>query len=264
VLPLLPLAFLQAQQPTTPGQDAKPKQESQSTAPIDAAVEPTDPLERALRDTRNRLQNSHIPQPVTAPGQNNASASVKRNRNDGRPSGPPSVVFVDQSPPAPNSRPEDAQLPVPTSDTIVLGAVIKVQPYLSEDGTALYTEFTVSVEEVLKQGNGLSLKRDSAVTLYRMGGSLRLASGKVLQTDVHGLGDPPAAGHRYVCFLRYVSRGSWFSIVKLWELRNALAVPLDEVDQSLAQQGRSMYAGMAEVTFLALIREAVERAANGR
>src|ERR1035441_9949212 len=87
-------------------------------------------------------------------------------RFDTQPSGPPSVVFVDRMPFPPNTRREDFQLPVSESDTILLGSVSKVQPYLSEDGTNLYTEYTVSVEEVFKDSASLFPKKDSVIALF--------------------------------------------------------------------------------------------------
>jgi hypothetical protein len=185
--------------------------------------------------------------------------SAKRSRFDPRPSGPASVIYVDRAPFPPFARSADYQLPVKESGTILLASVRKAQPYLSEDGTSLYTEYTISVEEVFKDSATLSFKAGAIVALYRIGGSLRLPSGRVVGTIVHGLGDPPVAGHRYVCFLEYDARGYWFRIEKLWELRNGVAAPMDPVDQGLAQAGRSQFTGTDEATFLNAIRDAVQR-----
>src|ERR1035438_2150339 len=153
---LLPVAFLtlSGQQRTSDtGQNASPTNSDQQLQepPVDAAPEPTDPVERALRATRNRLQNSRNSLPSSAGGsQRSDLPSARRSRFDTQPSGPPSDVIVDRAPFRPGTRREDFQLPVSESDTILLGSVSKVQPYLSEDGTNLYTEYTVSVEEVFK------------------------------------------------------------------------------------------------------------------
>src|ERR1039457_3736410 len=201
---LFPVAFLtlSAQQGTSDtGKNATNSNQQLQEPPVDVAPEPTDPVERALRATRNRLQNSRNPPPSSAGGsQRSDLPSARRNRFDTQPSGPPSAVFVDRVF-RPNTRPEDFQLPVSESDTILLGSVSKVEPYLSEDGSSLYTEYTVSAEEVFKDSSSQFLKKDSVIALFRMGGSFRLPSGAVVRTDVHGLGDPPVAGHRYGCFL---------------------------------------------------------------
>jgi len=262
---LLPVAFLtlSGQQRTSDsGQNASPTNSNQQLQepPVDVAPEPTDPVERALRATRNRFQNSRNSLPSSAGGsQRSDLPSARRSRLGSQPSGPPSVVFVDRMPFPPNTRREDFQLPVSESDTILLGSVSKVQPYLSEDGTNLYTEYTVSVEEVFKDSASLFPKKDSVIALFRMGGSLRLPSGAVVRTDVHGLGDPPVPGHRYVAFLHYDARGYWFRIDKLWELKNGVAAPMDPIDQALAQEGISQFTGMAEADFLNAVRDAVKR-----
>ncbi len=254
---LLPCVFpvLQAQQPTGPGSPAKANQKLDEPAPIDIAPEPTDPVERALRATRNRLFNSPVEIPF---GQ---FEPIKRPRLDAMPPRPPNGVVVDRAPAPPNTRPEDYQLQVADSDTIILGSVTKVQPYFSEDGTSLYTEYTLSVEQVFKDSANLALKAGAAVAIFRMGGALRLASGRVVRLDVHGLGYAPDEGHRYVCFLHYDARGYWLSIVKLWEIRDSGAAPLDPFDQGLANAGRSQYTGMSEGDFLNAVRTAVDRTA---
>src|ERR1041385_7894285 len=207
---VLPIAVLNsiAQQPTDSGnrQNASPANQ-QLQEPIDAAPEPTNPVERELRLIRNRIHNNRNPMPAAAPVTDRVGrATAKRSAFDTRPSGPAGIIYVDRAPFPPNARPEDVAFPVTASDSIVLGSVTKVQPYLSEDETSLYSEFTVSVEEVFKDSPQLSLNPKSIIALFRMGGSLRLASGKIVRTDVHGLGDPPASGHRYVCFLHYDAR----------------------------------------------------------
>ena len=72
LLVAVPLLFvvlqcLPAQQPTSPASEANAKQ-PEAAAPIDLAPEATDPLERALRATRDRLQNSPNPVPAVSTG----------------------------------------------------------------------------------------------------------------------------------------------------------------------------------------------------
>jgi len=124
--------------------------------------------------------------------------------------------------------------------------------YPSEEKKQLsFPPFEIDIQrsEIRKEGTKIDLtpkEFELTVTLFRIGGSLRLASGRVTTTDVHGFGDPPVAGHRYLCFLHYDTRGYWFRIYKLWELRNGMTAPMDPFDQALAQQGSSQFAGMDE------------------
>jgi hypothetical protein len=88
-------------------------------------------------------------------------------------------------------------------------------------------------EEVLKDANHLFMTKTKGITVYQMDGALQLASGRVIHLDVRGLPVPPAEKHRYVFFLKYDLRGSWFSIFKPWEIRDGAAVPMDPFDEAL-------------------------------
>ncbi len=145
------------------------------------------------------------------------------------------------------------------SNTIVVGTVKRVQPYLSEDKRNIYTEYTISVTEVLKDAKGLSLNAASTIALDRMGGAIRLASGRILRDVVHGNGAPLIAERRYVMFLSYDARGVWFRTIKCWELLNGVAVPVEPGDVATAQAGRSLFAGMSEANFISAVREAIKR-----
>ena len=134
----------------------------------------------------------------------------------------------------------------------------RVQPYLSEDKTNIYTEYTVSVEQVLMDTKGLLPKPGAVIALDRMGGALRLASGRVLPDDVRGQGAPLIASHRYVLFLSYDARGIWFRTVKSWELWEGVAMPVDPGDVVAAQQGKSHFTGSKEADFLNSIRDEVK------
>ena len=68
------------------------------------------------------------------------------------------------------------------SNTIVVGIVKRIQPYLSEDKRNIYTEYTISVTEVLKDAKGLSLNAASTISLDRMGGAIRLNSAECYVT----------------------------------------------------------------------------------
>jgi hypothetical protein len=111
---------LPAHQPTSSGQSAHSNQHQQP-APIEAAPEPMDPIERALRAERDRLQNEPRPVhgPTVYPGAT-APPTTRRTSQSPPPIGPPSLVFVD--------RIVLPELPVENSDTIVLGSVTKIQP----------------------------------------------------------------------------------------------------------------------------------------
>jgi hypothetical protein len=248
------IVSLIAQEPATPARSANANQQVEAE-PIDAAPEPTDPVERALRAIRNRLQNSPtlFPRLATATV-SGGPTSPTRTGQSATPSAPRPVIIVDRM-----TLPE---LPAESADTIIAGSVSKVQPYLSEDGTRVYTEFSVLPFEIFKDTNQLLLATGSVITLHEMGGAVRLTSGIVVHPDIRGLPAPAAENHRYVFFLRYDPPGRWFSIWKSWEIRDGAAVPMDPGDEARAEKGRSQFAGMDERSFLAAVREAVSKAST--
>ena len=99
---------------------------------------------------------------------------------------------------------------------MAVGVVKNVQTYLSEDRRGIYTEYTVAIEEVLKDESGLSLYPGTTIALDRMGGAVRLPTGRVLRDVVKGNGPPLIPGRRYVLFLYYRAPGTWFDPSSLW------------------------------------------------
>ena len=257
-------AWSQDRPVTGPGPKSQSsRQDLDQPSPIDIAPEPTDPTERAIRLVRNRRHNDTLPSRTP----NCTPEARNRAKNDGcvalrtleelPESVPSKVTFVDLPPFGPE--PILWELPVNWSDTIVVGTVKRIQPYLSEDKRNIYTEYTISVTEVLKDAKGLSLNAASTIALDRMGGAIRLNSGRVLRDVVHGNGAPLIAEHKYVTFLTYDVRGAWFRSFKCWELLNGVAVPIDPGDVATAQAGRSQFAGMNEASFISGIRDAIQR-----
>ena len=245
------------------GQSQPSGQELDQPSPVDLAPEPADPTERAIRAIRNRLHNDSL----SSRTPNCTPTAANRAKNDGcvalptleeLPESIPSKVTIVDLPPF-GREPILWELPVNWSNTIVVGTVKRIQPYLSEDKRNIYTEHTISVTEVLKDAKGLSLNAASTIALDRMGGAIRVASCRILRDVVHGNGAPLVAEHRYVLLLSYDVRGVWFRSVKCWELLNGVAVPVDPGDVATAQAGRSLFAGMNEATFIIAVRDAIQR-----
>jgi hypothetical protein len=119
-------------------------------------------------------------------------------------------------------------LPVAKSAAIVLGEVTQAQAQLSEDETNIYSEFTVHMANVLKNDNNCSLGVGNSVVVERLGGRLRLPSGKVIvaQTDKQDL---PRIGKRYVLFLTRDEGDKNFQILTAYELRDGKVFPLDKL-----------------------------------
>ncbi len=93
-------------------------------------------------------------------------------------------------------------LPAMQSVAIIIGEVTEAQAYLSEDKTNIYSEFTVRVEEVLKNDGAGSINAGELVVTERQGGRVRFPAGRIENSRVAGQ-NPPEAGLRYVFFLGF-------------------------------------------------------------
>lgn len=119
------------------------------------------------------------------------------------------------------------QSPFPiTPDTIVvIGVVKKSEAYITEDKANIYSEFTFDIQDVLKPGLNGYLPAGN-ITLYRMGGRVKLPSGKNLYRGFEGL-FYPKFNKTYLMFLKYDAQADFYSIKTGYELRNGIVVPLD-------------------------------------
>jgi hypothetical protein len=152
-------------------------------------------------------------------------------------------------------------LPVAESSAIVVGVISDARAYMSPDKTSVYSEFTVGVEQVLKNDGGAALAPGGALTADRRGGGVRFASGRVQRHVVEKM-HLPGVGERYVLFLKGDEQG--FSILTAYELLDGKVSPLDgpEVYDERARLPFSDYEGAPEADFLRAVREAISRAAK--
>lgn len=129
--------------------------------------------------------------------------------------------------------------PTGSHDVVVLGTITSAQPYLSEDGTAIYTEYSLEVEEVLKPSlNRLSLAQGRLI-VDRPGGVLRRRNGQVIAMHVSGTGvaRPLDVGRRYLLMCWLTHDGRDISLGKAFELLDGKAYVLWE------QRGRERLVG---------------------
>jgi hypothetical protein len=91
-------------------------------------------------------------------------------------------------------------LPVTESNLIVICEVSKAEAILSSDGSSLYSEFTLRVKEVLKNGTAESLGKGDSILVERLGGRFKSPSGKLVTERVSGT-KMPLVGKKYLLFL---------------------------------------------------------------
>lgn len=199
---------------STTGRGAAQRNQEQSERQIPVAdyntAEPTDPALLTLRRIRSRRYDIHDP--------NLKAEDVSK------------LVLKESSAPVNLGGPwshevSEPATPVAQSDAVLIGEIASAHAYLSNDKTSIYSEFTVSVSEVLKDTSGTILI-GSRVTMERSGGALRFPSGKILIRGL--LGKPlPKLTRRYAFFLKRNQEGEDFSLITAYELRGGKVFPLD-------------------------------------
>jgi len=118
------------------------------------------------------------------------------------------------------------KIPVELSDAIVVGRILEARAYLPDDRSFPYSEFAVSIRETLKEGESWPLPPAARITVQRIGGAVRYASGRVAECRVASM-NYPLVGHDYLLFLQHIDPGEDFYLLAGYELRNESFFALD-------------------------------------
>lgn len=238
------------------------------------APEPTDPDKRAKRLKRAKRHNLRD---LNLSSEEAARFALKERGQTSNPSASSNTENKQTSPPAFKSSKHEYRPPViggavtdesapeqplPThiSDVVVIGEVSDAAAYLSEDKTAVFSEFTIQVNEVLKNSISYPVAPNDTVTALRPGGGVRFPSGKVEKRLVEGRGLPQPT-NRYALFLKYDDLAQAYYIITGYELRGGRVFPLDSIPKyGTDKHPLALYAKYAEAneeSFLEDVRQAV-------
>ena len=141
-------------------------------------------------------------------------------------------------------------LPVAQSDAVIIGEVTDASAHLTEDRSSVYSEFTVSVEEILKNDQP-SLTVGGSVTLDRPGGRVRYSNGKTSQFSLAGFG-MPSVGERYVFFIKGDLEED-YQIITAYQVQRGRIYPLDKTTSSDTKF--DIYSNTDELVFLDKLRQ---------
>ncbi len=248
---LSPTALAIASDPQRDSQTASQEPVDESELPIvDFTIsEPTDVGKNSLRKLRNKRHDI-----------SNRTVDVEPFvlREDSAP-----VLLQLQA----SHAPAEPAFPIAQSDTIVIGEITDARAYLSNDRTSVYSEFTLRLNEVLRNGSTAALNPGMLVTTERPGGRVRFPSGKVLlRGGLYGR-KMPRTDRQYVLFLKHNVEADDFSIVTGYELRAGCVFPLDGTpageNQSPQFANYGRYKAADESAFLAELRQFIGRNQRG-
>jgi hypothetical protein len=145
-------------------------------------------------------------------------------------------------------------LPVAESEIVVVGTIGTAQAVLSESKRNVFSEFTLSVEDVLKsQIQGVA--QGSVLTIDRVGGHVRYPNGQRVLFRLAGQ-NMPQIGGRYLLFLTSTHSKQDISILTGYQLTPDGALPLDEPYQVASLTDST------EVALLQRVRDLIQNSAN--
>ena len=142
-------------------------------------------------------------------------------------------------------------LPVDKSSVVLIGEITSAKAYLSEDKTAVYSEFEVRIQTVFKNRGNQLLTAGKSLDVERFGGRVRLPSGKLFIEAIDNQ-DMPRVGSKYLLFLSNDFIGAKhsdydFNILMGYELKVGKVIPLDRTS---TKHPIAYYNGKDESTLL--------------
>jgi|SRR5882672_6931842 len=142
--------------------------------------------------------------------------------------------------------PDLPAFPVRESRVVLIGQIASAAAYLSNDKTGVYSEFTVIVEEILKNDLAERPLVGSSIAVTREGGRIRFPSGRM---HWYGIGrqSMPRMGGRYVLFLSGETEET-LTILTGYELAAGKVMTLDDLNNP------NRYQDADELSFLKSLR----------
>src|SRR5579859_5845061 len=140
-------------------------------------------------------------------------------------------------------------------DTLIIGTITAGQGFLSGDKRNIYSEFKVTVGEVVKAA-ARPLTVGQSIDVERNGGTIRLPSGKILRRG--SLAESmPEIGKRYVLFLQYAADTDSFILKTGYQLEGQHVYCLDDSGKNVTVNQSLKEYGTTEDQFIAKIKKSV-------
>ena len=118
--------------------------------------------------------------------------------------------------------------PTDESTLIVVGEVITVKAFLSNDKRCVYSEFTIRVDDVLKNSDSSGKSRPKKVTADRDGGVVIYPGGQRVMYQDSDIG-LPRLGSKYLLFLKKDDGSPNYAIITSYDITGARAVQVENI-----------------------------------
>ncbi len=163
-----------------------------------------------------------------------------------------------------NHAPAEPAFPIEQSDMVILGTVTGSQAFISNDRSAVYCEFQVTVNKILKTDKVLEIAPTANIVVEREGGKVRFDSGRIQRRGEYGR-NLPQKSREYVLFLKWDEPGKDFTIITGYEIQGQSVSPLDGGPSANAPLFRDYqrYRNAELDSFLSDLKEALNKSTGG-
>lgn len=116
--------------------------------------------------------------------------------------------------------------PVNESNLVIVGKILKATAYLSNDKSGVYSEFTIGIDQILKNDVSKKVETGNSVIADRAGGAIRYPNGQKVFYE-NSTKELPQVGREYVFFLTSDKKNPNYEILTLYELKDSSVIQLD-------------------------------------
>jgi hypothetical protein len=129
--------------------------------------------------------------------------------------------------------------PIKISDLIVEGKVNGSDAFLSGDKSGIYSEYNISITDVIKNSPTDVVNKHDLITAERFGGRIRYPSGQIVRYRAEVQGSP-TKNAKYLFFLKKVDADSYL-ILTAYEMRGNKVFALDGSRIAFSPKGKSAF-----------------------
>lgn len=131
-----------------------------------------------------------------------------------------------------------SEFPFEGSRLVVSGVVLNSKALMSSNKSTVYSEYTIQIEEVIKQPPGQELQAGQQISADRLGGRVRYPNGAII-LYLNDWQDLPEDNERYLFFLdNEGGKNPNYKIVTAYKLKEEGVTALDFGEKFQKQNGR--------------------------
>lgn len=125
-----------------------------------------------------------------------------------------------------------------------MGTFTNHRSVLSASEFSLYTEVTVHVHEVFDDQSGSGAFANKDITILVGGGTVTLASGRILSYDTEPIRFSLQPAHKYLLVLSYHREGDFYAAMDDWDISDGTVRPNTAPGEYRAEHGLSSLSGL--------------------